>query len=566
MNSMASTILFFNQAYKRRGVMKIYHRISLWIATLASVASLEALPGDIPELIPSDNVQRFNSVLPVHQEPTAQLLALDWQIQFRTYFDYQGPYDGKLVVKRKIVDDGLGWSQYEYQGIRERHVSDFELNSGGIVTARHDAYFDPETNKRVALRSTAFAYDHEGRIVQEHVSDADKQLRYVKLYYYNKEGQLWESVDPLQRVTQYSYEDNATIIEPVGSKTRARLLYENGRVVEEQFVTNGNTLSYVYDYDDEGHLINVTVPGRGNIIITRDPYHREIFRVYPDGSSIAFGYDDFGRTTHEVHYSADGEVASESYREYAGFRVVKETDLKGNVMEFFYDAGGRETERIANGFITTSSYDSLGRLEMEVNSDGSSIHYVHDLLDRLIEKRWLDANGIEIKVETFDYPIYPERVFDDWVYIESAPETEDENDDFLEVPAELVWMQQSVHEQVNAYRAEKGLPPLTLDPFLTSLCQQHCLAMASGEVEPGHDGIAERAQEARDYYGGTLNFGKNVALNLGFSDPPTVAVEGWINSSGHERQMVGSFELTGIGVAHSGGMYYFTQIFVTPKS
>lgn len=555
--------------------MKIFHRLSILIATFVCVNSLEALPGDIPELIPSDNVQTFNSVLPLGNEPTAQLLALNWEIQFRTYFEYQGPYDGKLAVKRKLIDDGSGWSQYEYQDINERHVSNFELNNQGVVIARHDSFLDPKTFKSVHLRSTYFAYDHEGRITQEHVSDGNKQPRYVKLYYYNQQGQLWESVDPLQRVTQYSYDDLTTIIEPVGSKTIARRTYENDRVVEEQFVTDQDSKTYRYSYDDEGYLIGIAVPSGGNINITRDPYHREVFREYPNGESLTFEYDDFGRTIHEVHSDSSGIAVAEYFREYSGFRVSRETDSSGIVTEYTYDAGGRETTRVTNETVITSSYDALGRLASEGSNDGTLIEYSHDLLDRVTEKRWIGADGSEIEVETYTYPIYPERVFDDWVYStyesddeeveEEIVEESEDTEEFLAVPDELLWMQTSVHDQVNAYRAEKGLPPLALDPFLTSLCQEHCFAMAFGEVEPGHDGIAERAQQARDYYGGTSNFGENVALNMGFFDPPSTAVDGWIHSPGHETQMVGSFALTGIGVAEMDGFYYFTQIFVTPK-
>ena len=547
-------------------MMKVVHRISLLIVSLMCTGSLKALPGDIPKFIPSDNVQKFNSVLPIGREPTAELLAQDWNIQFRTYYDYNGPYNGSLVVSQKVVDDGSGWSQYEHQDITERHVTIYDLNSQGRVVSQHDSYLDLEDFKSVRLRRTDFAYDYQGKVVQEHVSDADKQYRYTKLYYYDKDGRLFESVNPMQRVTKYSYEDNATKIEPLGSKTVAKRVFdESGHVLEEHFITGNKVKVYEYSYDDNGNLLNVLVPGAGEITLSYDSFNRQISRIFSDSSSLEFDYDDFGRCIHEVKRDSNGNAISEFFREYKGFRVAKETNINGEVFEFTYDGAGRPTSRIGKAVVTYFFYDSLGRLFKEENCDGTSVEYTLDLLDRVTEMKTIAVDGSVTSYETFDYPIKPERVFDDWVYIESTSEENENSDELLTVPDDLLWMQEEIQEQVNTYRMSKGLPPLVLDPFLTALCQEHCIAMASGQVQPGHDGIVERAQKVRDYYGATQNFGENVAMNMGYFDPPSTAVGGWINSPGHEKQMVGSFEYTGIGVAQTGNAYYFTQIFATPK-
>jgi uncharacterized protein YkwD len=58
---------------------------------------------------------------------------------------------------------------------------------------------------------------------------------------------------------------------------------------------------------------------------------------------------------------------------------------------------------------------------------------------------------------------------------------------------------------------------------------------------------------------------ENVATNSGYEDPGSRAVEGWKNSPGHRKNMLGDFTLTGIGVARSRpGAYYYTQIFLKP--
>ena len=62
--------------------------------------------------------------------------------------------------------------------------------------------------------------------------------------------------------------------------------------------------------------------------------------------------------------------------------------------------------------------------------------------------------------------------------------------------------------------------------------------------------------------------GENVAANNGESSRAgDMAVTDWLESPGHRRNIEGSYELTGIGVAQGpNGMYHFTQLFVRTKS
>ena len=56
---------------------------------------------------------------------------------------------------------------------------------------------------------------------------------------------------------------------------------------------------------------------------------------------------------------------------------------------------------------------------------------------------------------------------------------------------------------------------------------------------------------------------ENVAFNKGYIQPDATAVKGWLDSPGHHQNILGRYNLTGIGVAQNAkGEYYFTQIFV----
>jgi len=121
-------------------------------------------------------------------------------------------------------------------------------------------------------------------------------------------------------------------------------------------------------------------------------------------------------------------------------------------------------------------------------------------------------------------------------------------------------MEVDAHDQVNAYRASLGLPPLELDPLLGDISREHSDGMAAGVVAFGHDGFEARAEEIAE--AGAYAVGENVAFNGGFDDPVTIAVEGWIDSPPHHENIVGDFTHSGVGIAFADDdTVYFTHMF-----
>lgn len=129
----------------------------------------------------------------------------------------------------------------------------------------------------------------------------------------------------------------------------------------------------------------------------------------------------------------------------------------------------------------------------------------------------------------------------------------------------LASIEEAVHNQVNRYRANQGLSPLSLDSQITEQARIHSRNMASGRVGFSHDGFNGRAQAIAKVIP-LSSAAENVAYNQGYSDPATQAVQGWINSSGHRANIVGAYNKTGIGVAKNArGQYYYTQIFIRSR-
>ena len=112
----------------------------------------------------------------------------------------------------------------------------------------------------------------------------------------------------------------------------------------------------------------------------------------------------------------------------------------------------------------------------------------------------------------------------------------------------------------NKFRASNGLPPLKMEINCNLLAEKHSKDMASGRTGFGHDGFEERAAAIGKVLGGMKGAAENVAY--GTLDAKGV-VDGWIKSPGHRKNMLGNFNLIGVGYAQGKGrIIYFTQLFI----
>jgi len=85
-----------------------------------------------------------------------------------------------------------------------------------------------------------------------------------------------------------------------------------------------------------------------------------------------------------------------------------------------------------------------------------------------------------------------------------------------------------------------------------------CTDMAEGRVPFGHQGFTGRMKRMPGIVRGAA---ENVAWNTGGDDVAKIAVDGWIDSPGHRRNMLGNYDECGIGVYEHNGRFYLTQLF-----
>jgi uncharacterized protein YkwD len=119
---------------------------------------------------------------------------------------------------------------------------------------------------------------------------------------------------------------------------------------------------------------------------------------------------------------------------------------------------------------------------------------------------------------------------------------------------------------VNQYRKASQLPPLAWDGEIAQVARAHSKDMATGEVDFGHDGFSERISRLKASMAGLWGAGENVFMTGNLDQVARVAVEQWLRSPHHLKNIRGDYNYSGLGVwQDKAGAIYFTQIFVKIK-
>jgi uncharacterized protein YkwD len=118
---------------------------------------------------------------------------------------------------------------------------------------------------------------------------------------------------------------------------------------------------------------------------------------------------------------------------------------------------------------------------------------------------------------------------------------------------------------INNIRIEMGLKKLIWSDRLNNLARQHSENMAKYSFF-SHYGLNGRTIGDRATDFGVDNWsaiGENIAFNRGIENPVEFAVERWMLSSGHRKNLLNNrWKETGIGISvTSDNQYYFTQVF-----
>ncbi len=120
---------------------------------------------------------------------------------------------------------------------------------------------------------------------------------------------------------------------------------------------------------------------------------------------------------------------------------------------------------------------------------------------------------------------------------------------------------QKAFEKTNQFRESKGLSKLIWHQKVSDIACEHSMNMASKKVAFGHAGFEERVKKFPFQY---TKVAENVFMGNHQKNIAQIAVDSWINSPGHLKNLIGPYKICGIGVYKSSeGYWYFTQLFAS---
>lgn len=117
-------------------------------------------------------------------------------------------------------------------------------------------------------------------------------------------------------------------------------------------------------------------------------------------------------------------------------------------------------------------------------------------------------------------------------------------------------------ELSNEFRKRNGLSPLQWEDNVWKISFEHSRNMGIYKVKFGHDGFNERIRKLPFYFSLAC---ENVFMCQGVSEYnlAEMAINGWINSPGHRKNLLSTTSHCSIAVyRNNGGEFFLTQIFV----
>jgi len=121
-------------------------------------------------------------------------------------------------------------------------------------------------------------------------------------------------------------------------------------------------------------------------------------------------------------------------------------------------------------------------------------------------------------------------------------------------------IQNAVLFYINEYRQHHGLSKLAMNHDIVIQAKQHSLDMANHRMSFGHKDFAKRIAKLHTQIKNSGAGSENVAYNYKSAQE---VVKQWLRSPGHKRNIVGNYNLTGVGVVRDKqGKLYYTQIFL----
>ncbi|WP_443216412.1 RHS repeat-associated core domain-containing protein [Pseudomonas sp. GM49] len=363
---------------------------------------LKTLPDGIKVEYRYDSLGRLISVDDGHDHP----LEFEYDRQDRLITEHQGwstlryGYDTCGRLKRLRLPDGC---VLDYHHARGGALTAINLN--GTRLTSHRFVGGREQQRQQGLLLSDYAYDEQGRL-QAHAVSQKQRLLYRREYAYSAKGNLLQITDSRhgQRHYQYDALDRLTgVCHPRDQFTENFTHDPAGNLLIHDrpgpCVLQGNHLrrryESHYDYDAFGNLIRVRRGTPPQVTeYAYDSQHRLIGVRSPDGKSVSYRYDAFGRRigktvdgqTTQFFWQGDQLIAESAPRHYRSYvyepgclRPLALLDGKGraDACPFYFqlDHLGTPQELTSYGgaIVWSAKYTAHGKLRELSHGDGERL-------------------------------------------------------------------------------------------------------------------------------------------------------------------------------------------------
>lgn len=130
-------------------------------------------------------------------------------------------------------------------------------------------------------------------------------------------------------------------------------------------------------------------------------------------------------------------------------------------------------------------------------------------------------------------------------------------------------LERRVFNLLNTERRSQGLEALEWNDDVAAVARLHSRNMADQKFfsHRGSDGSMVDDRADRMGLGAWRVIGENIAYMRGYDDPAALAVEKWMESTAHRKNLLGpNWKESAVGVAITkDGTYYMTQVFLLRK-
>jgi uncharacterized protein YkwD len=130
-------------------------------------------------------------------------------------------------------------------------------------------------------------------------------------------------------------------------------------------------------------------------------------------------------------------------------------------------------------------------------------------------------------------------------------------------------LERKVFGLLNTVRRSQGLEALEWNDDVAAVARLHSQNMADDKFfsHRGSDGSMVDDRADRLGLGAWRTIGENIAYMRGYDDPAALAVEKWMESTAHRKNLLGpNWKESAVGVAITkDGTYYLTQVFLLRK-